>query len=423
MAKAQFHERHSYHSIAVDDSKQDPNGRLFVSKAGMFDLSKVAIIGCTVDTVRQLYTGTIKSALYDRIKQAVDSELYRLDGAVFHVPCSWAVSRMSKVSGYRYKLQNNEEGVVILVGSYYALEEDQGSHLKIELSPRFIASRGHSLVQVRLDQIANSLLDQPAPAGCAVHLAMDIQQWMLPADFEDRFSTYSRAKRGFDGIVESQFVDLATASTRYGKNEIETLTYGKPAGLQACIYRKDKEIIRSDKVDYFHGLWAESGQFDPEEPVWRVEMRFHHTVVREIGNGMGEALESFAQVARHLADMWRYALMRNRLDHSSRYIAPIWQLFIEEARFLEPANGLKLARVKKKDVAAISKNLGQIIGNLISLSARQGHNTRFVMLQLRKLFIWPEIQRYYRERGMTEDDLRQQVEKGLWQRRVLGKAA
>lgn len=422
MTNATFHERFSYAQLAIDDKTQDPNGRVFISGAGFFDLGNVKLLASTVDTVRQLYSGMINSSgLYSQVKIAVEQEIFQLDGVLGGL--SWHVGRLSKTSGYRYKLQNNEEGIIILVGSFYVKEDISGSHLKIELSPSFVSQRGYQDVQNRLDAISRAFLLDSIPSGVSVHLALDVQGWNLPKNFEEKFVTYSRAKRSFDGISSFDFTDLSTCSTRYGKIDIETVTYGKPNGLQTCIYRKDIEIVHSDKVDYFHNLWNKGGEFIPDEPVWRVEMRFHHSVIREIGLGLEIKFDTYAEVVEHLTDIWRYALLRNRLDHNSRFISPIWQLFIEDAIFLYPANGLYIKRRKKKDVAAISKNLGLIIGNLVSIGARQQFTPKDMIYQLKKLFIWPLILQNCKIRGQTEFDFLEAIEKSLMNRRLLGKQA
>jgi len=421
MAKGKFWDRHSLKSLEKGTGG-DPKGRIFISRAGMADHSKVLLCGSSVDTVRQLYYGTMDPDQLDRIKATIEAQIFEIEHRPFG---RWHVGKMSKISGFRYKLQNNDEGIVILFGSYYVQEDRAGAHLKIELSPHFIAQRGVKEIQDRSNQIAQAFLKDPVPSGVAVHLALDVQNWTLPHTFEQRFVTYARAKRSYDGLTTAEFEDLSGVAVRYGKSEVETLMYGKASGLQTVIYNKTKEIKVTDKVDYFHGLWTAYtfGDFDPEKPVWRIEMRFHHQVVREVGEGLGETLHSFQDVAPYLTDLWRYALMKNRLDHSSTYIDPIWQLFLEDAEFVHPAQGLWIRRKKKQDVSSVGRNFAAIIGNLISLSARQNQTVGHVMKQLKRLDCFDDLLRYYRLRHMSEADLRQQIEKGLALRRLIGKAA
>ncbi|WP_045223692.1 hypothetical protein [Methyloterricola oryzae] len=421
MAKGKLWNRHSPLSLE-QDLKGDPKGRIFESRAGIKDLTKILVCGSSVDTVKQLYNGSLKPDLLEQLQNSLEDGLFRFQSGFGEI---WHSGKMAKISGYRYKLQNNDLGVIILIASYYSKEDQPGSHLKIELSPHFIAGRGIQQIQDTLDLIAHNILTDYQAAGVAVHLALDVQNWQPPQDFQERFSTYARAVRSYDGIVDFQFDDLSTIAVKYGKTQAETYMFGKANALQTCIYDKTKEIQTRDKVDYFQRYWEAYtfGQYNPEKPVWRIEMRLHHRIIREIGEGMEETLEAFHQVTAHLTDIWRYALNRNRLDHSSVYIDPAWQLFLEEAEFYLPPNGVYMRRKKKQDDSAIGKNISFLVGNLVSLCARHHHTAPQVMKQLKRLDCYEDIVRYYRSRNLTESDLRQHIEKGLCLRRLIGKAA
>jgi len=85
---------------------------------------------------------------------------------------------------------------------------------------------------------------------------------------------------------------------------------------------------------------------------------------------------------------------------------------------------VKISRKKKDAVDPIARNITSVIGNLVSIMARRNDCTvRHVMRQIHRLQIWPEIQTYYRNRGLDDDDLREQIKNGLEKRRLLGKAA
>jgi hypothetical protein len=137
---------------------------------------------------------------------------------------------------------------------------------------------------------------------------------------------------------------------------------------------------------------------------------------------MGKSLESFEDVAEHLSDIWRYGLERNRFNQG-KTVHPVWQLFMQDVSFYVPADGLYITRKKKESVDPIARNISSIIGNLISISARQGLKTAQVMAQLRMLACYDLISSYYRSRGLTENDLRETITKGLLTRRLIGRAA
>ncbi|MCL7422879.1 MAG: hypothetical protein M8364_18470 [Methylobacter sp.] len=424
-----YSERYSIETLSVG-LDQDPQGRLFVNSHGVTDLTDVDIIGASVDTVRQLFYGVPLPEMVEKLERHAENhdEIITLTGRSQSM--KWHFTRMGKVAKYRYKLQNNEEGLVVLFGSYYGKLDTEGQHLKIELSPHFISQYSVRKIWQRLHGehfgLSRLFLSNPVPKGVAVHLACDYQGFNLPDDFVQKFSTYSRTFRAFDGLAEIDLSDISEAIASYGgKHQAKNYLIGKVASVQMCLYDKGHEIIKSDKVDYFTREWAaySIGTYDPDKPVRRIEARLHHQVIREIGLGLGVELESFEQVEQYLTDIWRYALTRNRLMMDEKTVHPLWQLLMQDVFFYVPAKDFNICRKKKVAVDPIARNIASVIGNLVSIYARQGLKTGTVMAQLKLLRCYPEIVRCYRSRGLNEDDLRQTVERGLNMRRLVGTAA
>jgi hypothetical protein len=413
--------RYSPESLGGAGPRQDSQGRIFMGKRISVDLSHVLICGHYVDTIRQLYRGVLRSDVLESIKAACEGSGVIDLGSIG--VCS--VSRMGKASGYRFKLQTNQEGVIALVSSYYSQEDKEGSHLKIELSPHFIAQFGVKQVQARLAIIACQLLQTSEPAGCAVHLAVDVQGWAPSADFQERFTTRARGVRRYDGVSDIQY-DFSEVSCIYGNKSAQSMLYGKASSLQAAIYCKSDEMLVSDKVDYYQEKWSKYtfGQYDPSQPVWRVEMRLHHNVLADIANSQGETWKTFEHVSRHLTDIWRYCLTNNRLDYSSVYIDPFWQLIRDSIAFYHPADFLSIRRKKKQDQSAIGRNYGLILGNLITVFSRQMFSAEMILRDIKRLSLYRDMLTYYRlERKMTEDDLLDFIRAGVVKRQTLGKSA
>ncbi|MDP2901589.1 MAG: hypothetical protein Q8N96_00550 [Methylovulum sp.] len=431
---------------------EDPNGRLFFNGAAMTGLSNVLICGASVDTVRQLFYGVPDPRMLEKLDNHVhlkDEIISLSDYIIQTLPHSlpqspammdkitadpyfnrWHFSRMGKNSGYRFKLQNNGLGVVILFGSFYGKLEYEGQHLKIELSPHFIS--GHSTQQLwdylhaGEHSISKLFLTSPEPKGIAVHLACDYQGFDLPKDFLSNFSTASRFVRCFDGINEIDLSDLSESVVTYGsESQAKNYLFGKPTAIQFAAYDKGYEAVKSDKIDYWNHEWGiyTLGEHNPDAVTRRIELRFHHTVIREIGLGMDKSFESFPDLIPYLTDIWRYGMERNRLNQDKHYIHPFWQLLMRDAHFYHPAQNITICRKKKDSVDPISRNIISIIGHSITICARMGMDTKRFMAYLRTLPFYQEIISYYRSRGLTESDLRQNVEKGLSLRRLLGKAA
>ncbi|MEF3074883.1 hypothetical protein V2P20_07585 [Methylobacter sp. Wu1] len=425
----EYSERYSIESLSAG-SAQDPHGRLFINNQGMTDLTDVDIVGASVDTVRQLFYGLPLPAMVEKLERHAENKDEIITLTDNPLSMKWHFTRMGKVARYRYKLQNNDEGLVVLFGSYFGKLDDEGQHLKVELSPHFISQRSVKKIWQRLHGeyagLSRLFLSNPVPKGVAVHLACDYQGFDLPSDFIQHFSTYSRTFRAYDGLAEIDLSDISEAIATYGgKHQAKNYLIGKAASVQMCLYDKSYEIKKSDKVDYFTREWGiySLGTFDPDKVVRRVEARLHHQIIREIGLGLGVELESFEQVEQYLTDIWRYALERNRLMMDQKILHPFWQLLMQDVYFYVPAKDLAICRKKKQAVDPIARNISSVIGNLVSIYARQGLKTGTVMAQLKLLRCYPEIVRYYRSRGLNEDDLRQTVERGLNLRRLVGKAA
>ena len=337
-----------YSASSLKHSQKDRKGRIFVSSLGMEDLSHVKVIGESVDTIRQLVKGKVRLSLLEQIEAILESNQDMMQ-APSPFGLTWHVGYAGKHSGYQYKLQNNDEGIILLLKSFYTDKGKDWAHLKIELSPKFIVARGVKEIGGALKSISSACMEEGYRFnGCAVHLAIDVQGWEPSQDFGQRFVTRARATQNYQSIQNVTFESLSNVSVIYGNNE--SWLFGKSNSLQTFVYRKDVEIQVSDKQDHFYRQWDAYtfGDWDKEAPVWRIKERFHHQVVRELGASQGEELESWEQVAGYLADLWRYALTNNRLDNSSTYIDPVWQLFREEPNFYHPPVGYYFKRKKRK---------------------------------------------------------------------------
>lgn len=408
------------------DGEQDSRGRLFVSPAKSFevlDLTGVTVCHAGVDTVRALYCGVLQHAWRERFEDMESGAVVRVGRVDF------LFRRMGKASGYRYSLQAADVGVQVLLGSFYAPLELRGGHLKVELSPHFLMARGVEVVQAALDALARHLLHDFAPSGVAVHLACDVQGW-CPDRIGERLVTRARRCAEYEGRGEVVF-NLAEASATYGKGE--TYTLGLPNSLQMCLYRKDIEAVRRDKLDYWRSRWESYtfGGYQLDAPVWRLEMRFHHSVVRDLGRSQGEEWRTFAEVAPHITDLWRYALGVHRLhrDATRKLICPYWQMLTDDIVFFHPARGDELFRQKEISVDAVQKNIQGLLGNLLTLAARRNDGVsdqvlaQRVVWSLRQLSCWREIARYFSDRQLNEEAMQVWVEDRLRERRLRGRAA
>lgn len=410
---------------SLSQGVESSTGRIFYNDHSMTDLSNVTIVGQSVDTIRQLFHGIPRIDTLEKLQLTIDAK----EQFFQFKPNSdiWYLSKLGKVARYRYKLQSNDQGIVILFGSYYNRLDAPGQHLKIELSPKFIAERNIQSIWDRLDGDYNGLaslfLNEYHSQGCAVHLAVDYQGFTMPESFPTLLSTYSRTIRTFDSISELDLTDFCNPVASYGSPNVErNYLIGKADSFQVCLYDKTKEAVKSDKIDYFKRQWSD---YDDEKKVRRLELRFHHSVVREVGNGLGKTFESWLQVAEHLTDLWRYGMKLTYIRETiaSKFLHPIWQLLSQDVEFYLPSKGFNFCRKKKESVDPIAKNISLLIGNIITLAARAGWDTKQTHGQLKRLTFYPQIVSYYISRGLSENDLRENIAKGLLTRKLIGKAA
>lgn len=423
MASRKTWERFSVESLLTGD--HDPRGRLFISPLGQTNLESVRLLRTGVDTIRQLYSGLCQSDVFDYIKNKYEGgfkEIIPLGGV------DWLLGSGGQ-SGYRYRLQNSAYGLICFFGSRYAEPDKEGSHLKIEVSPHFIDSRSVEEIQGELDRIAKFFIEVPNPAGVAVHVALDLQGWEPPKDFEQRLVCRSKRKVSFEGLDSIEFDSLSEISAIYGNRE--SFLFGSASALQFAVYRKDVEAKKRDKYHFWSAVWdrASGGELSPETcflrhlPVWRLELRFHHSVIQEFGHGINAKLNSFQQVSEHLTGLWRKGLDNYRLDATRTYIDPFWQLITEDIEVYQPIKPLIYKRAKKQPGFGNEKNLLLALGNLFSIYARNKFTTQKAYDCLKASGIWQDLIDYFYRKMNGVDQVYEFIDKALNIRRLQGIAA
>lgn len=401
-------DRYSTASLAL--GVQDAKGRLFLSTLGQKNLKKVNILHEAVDTIRQLYSGTLKSDVLEHIKQVY--ELGPSNKLINVLGRDWLIGSGGS-SGFRYRLQDADTGIILFICSRYIIDSVEGSHLKIELSPHFIDSRAASMLQGYVNTLASRLLVSPEPAGCAVHLCVDLQGWNPPKNFADQLITRSRRRIDHRGI-SSYDVDISGVSTVYGNSQ--SFLFGSADGLQFSLYRKDLQVQAIDKAHFWVPIWQRRTTddfkpiYDPDKPVWRFEFRFHQTVIKEFSESVQQPLLSFADLVPHLTGLFRYALGSFRLNAVSSsasknasfyrgvYIDPMWQLLMQDIDILVPSSNLLYRRKRENLGNGGFRNIGQVVGNLASIYARKGFTLIQSIKYLKNSGIWEDQIEVYRSR-------------------------
>ncbi len=402
------------------------DGRLFLDPhtARLTDLSGVRLLRCGVDTVRQLYRGLIRPEIM---------ALFEKPGAMVEFAGSvWHSGRVGRDSGYQYKLQNADLGFILLIKNFNAKLENIGPHLKIEVSPHAIDVLSPERLQERMDFYAAAAMTHVERNQCAVHLALDLQGWEPPADLVARLHCRARTHRDISGIKEIQW---ATKASIYGRGE--TSMFGSAGGVQLCIYNKTEQARATDKLDFWESVWRRRDSFeahdpdnyDPAQSVWRIELRYHHSVVQQFASGSidvksGEAIgtDSFAAFSAHLDGLWRYGLGQFKLIARPGYYEPIWTLIRDDVRVDVAVDSLvdetEYKRYYKTSRGFSGKNVELFLGNFVSLLARERVGAKKAFETLKQWDCWPVIRDHYAAKEMTERDLYKHIKALLQERHV-----
>ncbi len=396
---------------------ESPKGRLFFNDRSTrwTDLSGVRLLRCGVDTVRQLYNGLIRPEVLALFEQK--------DDLVEFAGYEWLKGRIGRDSGYQYRLQNADLGLILLIKNHNVKAENVGPHLKIEVSPHALDGADPGILQGVLDDLAAGVLKGCETNQCAVHIALDVQGWTPPADLVDRMHCRSRRVRQISGIDRIEFDGNASV---YGRGE--TYMFGSASGLQLCIYNKTLQARTTDKLDYWHSVWSGlngdpfgegESAYNPMETVWRLEFRYHHSVIQQFSEGStlasGEVIgcRTYAGLCPHLQGLWQYACENFRLLESRSAYDPFWSLILQDVTVRVETDPLiertEYRRYYKTAQGFSGRNCEMFLGQFISLIARERIPAKKAIESARRLEFWHVIEDHYLAKGWTRRDFERHI--------------
>jgi len=388
------------------------------------DLSHVRLLRCAVDTVRQLYRGRPRSEVLD---------LFESSGLVEFAGYQWHAGRVGRDSGYQFKLQNADLGLIALVKNHNVKADSVGAHLKFEVSPHLIDNRSPKQLQELLDGLAVQLLTQCEANQCAVHLALDVQGWYPPADLVARMHCRARAQRDFSGVERIEYDERAAV---YGRGK--SFLFGSASGMQLAIYDKTAQARAIDKLDYWESVWRRTDNpfdesdpfnYDSAVPVWRIELRFHHGVVQQFADGSADIrtgamidTRTFAELSAHLQGLWQYGLQAFKLLVRPGMYDAFWTLIRSDVRvFVEAASlvdDTDYRRHYKTSRGFSGKNVELFLGNFVSLLVRERVGAQRAFERLQDWECWSVIRDHYAAKGKSERDIYRHIQE-LMQLRVV----
>lgn len=420
-----------------NDFEPCEQGRQFIDAPGHVDVSGLNVLYSSIDTVRQLYNthldlDFVESLANKLAEEGFDTKIYSFYGY------DWVLRRGGQ-SGYKYLLQNSELGLILLIKNHKAKLDCVGAHLKIEVSPKLIVEHSPSSLQYLLDEIAFlvSYEGNFQSSGCAIHLAIDFQGWEPPARFNESLTCRSRRVTNRDGLSEL-FLDNDICSV-HGKGQ--SYLFGSATTLQLAVYNKTKEAKASDKMDFMKSMWSKKTTdfleplYQPEIPVWRVELRFSHSVIRQFSDMNVDApktdseplnvsrLTTFQSLIPHLGGLWAYGMNNFRYDYNSRFIHPVWSVLMTESGFDQYESGFVYRRKYKTAGVGNEKNVAIALGNLLSIYARNNFSAQKALSFIKKSGMYRDLVGYFRSRGLDKADIKLFIEDGLTRRRLASKLA
>ncbi|MGI9280962.1 MAG: hypothetical protein ACR2PX_15255 [Endozoicomonas sp.] len=424
------------YELSEDMASTTPNdkGLLFIhpkfGKVADLYQENFQIVGTYVDTLRQLYRGAMNLNFLTDCEHAIEygEKCFRFLGY------DWLIGKSSKVSGYQFRLQNNQLGVIIFFKMFHSKAESIGSHLKIECSPWFLDNRPPKKVDQFLDKIAARILKCAEPHYPAIHLAVDMQGWKPDNDLSERMVCRSKRIAQFNGIDKAEF-HFSEISSIYDRSQ--SFKFGSPSAVQLAIYNKTIQARTIDKFDYMEHKWNESTKlkngssgYDSEQDVFRVELRFHHSVIEQFALGtcnaetgeIGVKMNTYSDIINHIQALWGYGLKSFKLKFNSNYIDPIWSILQDDImfRFPEPSytDNLHYKRYYKKATSFSGKNYQLYLGNFLSACARKAEPFTKVLRELQRSMIWEDIALHYERKQTTENQLIERL-KDSYQERIL----
>ena len=415
---------------------QSEKGLLFVhpkfGKVADLYEENFQIVGTYVDTLRQLFKGKMNLDFITDCEHSIDlgEKFYQFLGL------DWIIGKSSKSSGYQFRLQNNQLGVIIFFKMFHSKAETDSSHLKIECSPWFLDNRSPKKVDEFLAKIASKILVCPEAHYPAIHLAVDMQGWKPDNNLSDRMLCRSRRVAQYNGIDKAEY-NVSEVSCVYDRSQ--SFKFGAAGAVQLAIYNKTIQARTVDKFDYMEHKWHESTKtkdgtsgYEPEQDVFRVEVRFHHSVIQQFALGtcntetgeIGVKMNTYSDIVSHIQALWKYGLKSFKLKYNSNYIDPIWTILQDDIVLKFPessyADNLHYKRYYKKPTSFSGKNYQLVLGNFLSSCARRSLDFKIVLKELQGMTIWQDIALHYEKKHTTESDLIMRLRDSYQQRLLLG---
>lgn len=169
--------------------------------------------------------------------------------------------------------------------------------------------------------------------------------------------------------------------------------------------------------------------YNPDETVWRIELRYHHSVIQQFAAGSvntdtGECIgtKSFSELAPHLDGLWKYDFDAFKLLEQKGLYDAAWTLFANDAHIQTGVDSLidetEYRRYYKTAAGFSGKNVELFMGNMISLLAREKVGAKKAFERLKEWECWGVIKEHFENKNLTEKDIYNWIRDKLTERTV-----
>ncbi|MBH4330987.1 hypothetical protein I5M72_29985, partial [Pseudomonas aeruginosa] len=155
--------------------------------------------------------------------------------------------------------------------------------------------------------------------------------------------------------------------------------------------------------------------YNPLETVWRIEFRYHHSIVQQFSEGSrmasGEVIgcRTYEGLCPHLQGLWNYACEAFRVLSREGMYDAFWSLISLDARVQVECDPLiertEYRRYYKTAKGFSGRNCEMFLGQFVSLIARERVPAKKAIESARKLEFWHVIEDHYLAKGWTRRDL------------------
>ncbi len=203
----------------------------------------------------------------------------------------------------------------------------------------------------------------------------------------------------------------------------QSFTFGSASSLQFACYNKGRAVKDKGELPLWLPVWSQADQFDESGAVWRIEARFHHSVIEQFARGSGFQCSKLIDLEKHLTGLWRYALQHNRLDCSPTYIDPVWQYLRDDVEFYHAAkldvDYKRMYQSPLDEGLPSDRSVLICFGQMCTIWRKKKMTVNQAIQSALNSGLWDLVCDVYGKRGLTSDDVMSDIESKMLKRKTV----